>query len=390
MKIMSKNQGLGAVSLAVLMAVALPTTPAMAQAVRDKVLATIADAAKASGAKEVTWGAVTGDDAKFTVADSKIVVEQDGKATTITAESTTYTGAKLAADGSYSVDEIAVSGLDVEGDDSEISIATAKIAGYVGQSADKIRAKTTTGERFDKIDLGEIETTTEDDKTISIASLSLGAADYAAGIPHKTSFALKGLVVPIEEGDESTKDLAELGYTKLSIDASFNGLWDDKTGKVTVDPLAITAADVGGVKLSFVVGGLTPETIDALKKAEKDNAKQMELLQGLTVEKLTLRYEDASFAKRLLDSQAKKQGVPSDAMVQQLNAMLPMVLASIGNKDFEKKVAGAAGNFLKTPKSLTVSALPAKPISVSEIMGAAMMAPQSLPTVLGADVKSND
>ena len=48
------------------------------------------------------------------------------------------------------------------------------------------------------------------------------------------------------------------------------------------------------------------------------------------------------------------------------------------------------GTYLDAPKSLTITAKPAQPLPMSQIMGAAMMAPQSLPTVLGAEVAAND
>jgi len=280
--------------------------------------------------------------------------------------------------------------IEIEGDDSNATVASLKITNYVGQPPEKIRAKTASPERFDRIEASGIEITDEHDKKIPIASITVSAADHVAGVPRKVGFEMKGLVVPVDPADANAKDIAELGYTKLSIDASFTGAWDDKTGRVTIDQLSIAGAELGTLKLALALGGVTPAVLDGLKAAEKDQAKQMELLQGLTVEKLTLRYEDASLAKRLIETNAKKQGIPADAFAQQIGAIVPMMVSAVGNKDFEAKIAAAANAFLKAPKSLTVSATPAKPTPVAEIMGAAMMAPQSLPTVLGADVRAND
>ncbi|MDK9696593.1 MAG: hypothetical protein OEL76_09390 [Siculibacillus sp.] len=385
-----RKRGFAAVSLAVLIAVAVPVTPAAAQQTRDKVLSIIAEASKASGAKDVKWESVSGGDAAFTVTNSETTFEEDGKAASLTAAAVTYTGAKPTADGGFSADSITATDVEFEGDDVSISAASLKITNYVGQSPEKIRAKTTTGERFDRIEAAGLEVTDENDKTVPIASISLTTSDFVAGVPRKVGFEMKSLVVPIDPADEQVKDLAELGYSKLSLDASFGGAWDDKAGRVTIDQLSISGAEAGGLKLSFVLGGITPEVVDALKKAEKDQAKQLEILQGVTVERMSLRYEDASLTKRVIAAQAKKQGIPEQAFVQQLGAIVPMMVTAIGNKDFEAKISAAASAFLKAPKSITVSAKPAKPTPVAEIMGAAMMAPQSLPTVLGADVKAND
>jgi hypothetical protein len=390
MRLTTRKSGLAAVSLAVLFAVAAPVAPASAQATRDKVLEIVSNAAKAAGATEVGWESVSGGDAVFTVTKSETTFEKDGKTSTLEAGTVTYSGAKPTADGGFSADSIDATDVSLEADDATIAIASLKIVNYVGQSPEKIRDKSTTGERFDRIEATGIEITDENDKTVPIAAVTVTTSDFVAGVPRKVGFEMKGLDVPVDAADEQMKEIADLGYAKIGLDATFTGTWDDKTGRVTVDQLAINGADMGGLKLAFTVGGLTPQVVEAFKAAEKDQAKQMELLQGLTVEKLSLRYEDASLAKRLISSQAKKQGLPEEALVQQLGAIVPMMVSAIGNKEFEAKIAAAASAFLKAPKSLTVSATPAKPLPVAELMGAAMMAPQSLPTVLGADVRAND
>lgn len=385
-----RKRGLAAVSFAVLLGVAVPLTPAAAQQTRDKVLSIVTEATKAAGAKSVKWESVSGGDAAFTVSNYEMTMEDEGKTGTFTAEGVTYTGAKPSADGGFTADAISATEVEFESDEVTISADSLKIINYVGQSPDKIRAKTTTGERFDRLEATGLEITDEKDKTVPIASVTLTTSDYAAGVPRKMSMEMKGLVAPLDPADPQTKDFFDLGYSKLTLDAAFTGAWDDKTGRVTIDQLSVSGAEIGGLKLGFVIGGVTQEVVDALKKAEKDQNKQMEILQGLTVEQLSLRYEDASLAKRLISTQAKKQGIPEQAFVQQIGAIVPMMVSAIGNKDFEAKIASAASAFLKAPKSITVSAKPAKPTPVAEIMGAAMMAPQSLPTVLGADVRAND
>lgn len=384
------QRGLAAASLAVFVAVAAPVDPASAQSTRDKVLSIVADSMKATGASEVTWGTPTGDDARFTIPDFKATLEKDGKSATFTAGEVAYTNAKPSADGGFTADLIAATDVEFDSDDADITAGSLTLTNYVGTAPDKLRAKNAAGERFDRVEAHDVEVTDENDKTVPIASIVVTAGDYAGDYPHRIGFEMKGMTVPVDPGDESMKDIAELGYESLALDAAFTGTWDDKAGRITVDQLSIAGADVGGLKLAFSLGGVTPEVVDGFRKAEGDQGKQMELLQGLTVEKLSLRYEDASLAKRLIDAQAKKQDLPPEALVQQLDALVPMMVSTIGNKDFEKKIAAAASAFLKAPKSLTVSAAPAKPTPVAEIMGAAMMAPQSLPTVLGADVKAND
>lgn len=376
-----------AVSLA--FGVAMPL-PAFAQSTRDKVIEITTQALKANGAKDVSYGKIEGDDARFTITDTKIVSEVEGKTSTVTVGRTIWTGAKPTADGGYSADEVVGEGFGMESDDVKIKADRLVLTKYKGQAPAKIVPGKVDGERVEKAEVTGVTITTEEGKVVPIASVSFSTDDYVGDTPRKASFDLKGLVVPLDPADPDLAQARALGYEKVSIDASFSGTWDDKTGRLDVPSFSIGAADMGTLKLVVALGGLTPAVIEEMKKAEGDQAKQMELLQQLTVEKLSLRWEDASLATRVMGMQAKEQGVDTKTYAKQLKLMLPALLSMVGNKDFEKKVASAAGSFLEAPKSLTVSVAPKQPLPFAQIMGAAMMAPQSLPTVLGAEVSAND
>ena len=381
---------LPAMSLAVGLAVCGLVQPVQAQASRDKVLSLITEATKAAGAKSMTLGAVEGDDAKFTVSTMTVVTETEGKATTLVFGPTTYTGAKPTADGGYTVEEIAAQKLVATADDGKLTVDRIVVRNYVGQAPAKLKPGAVNGEKFERIEASGIVVTGEDKKVVPVASVVISASDYVGDRPRKGSFEMKGLAVPLDPKDPDMAQLTGLGYASIALDVAVTGAWDDKTGRLEIPSLSIAAADMGGLKLSLAIGGLTPEVVAQLEKSEADQAKQMELLQGLTIEKVALRYDDASFATRFIGQQAKEQGTDAKTYAKQLKMMLPMMVSMIGNKDFEKKVVTAAGAFLEAPKSLTVSATPKTPLPVSQIMGAAMMAPQTLPSVVGAEVSAND
>lgn len=372
--------------------VSLPlAVPALAQSTRDKIIEMTTQSLKASGAKEIVFGKVEGDDARFVISDTRIASEVEGKKTAMTFAKTTWTGAVPAADGGYDAAEIAVEGMRVEGDDAnKVSVEKLVLTNYHGVAPAKVVPGKISGERVEKVLGTGIVVDTEDGKKVPIASVAFAASDYVGDTPRKAAFDLKGIEVTLDPKDPDLAPARALGYEKLAIDAGFEGTWDDKTGRLTIARITVGAAQAGELRLSGVVGGLTPATIDALKKADGDNAKEMEILQGLTVETLTLRWNDGSLATRILDMQAKEQGTDSKTYAKQVKLLIPAVLSMMGNKDFEKKVATAAGTFLDAPKSLTIAAKPATPVSFGQIMGTAMAAPQALPNVLAAEVSAND
>lgn len=377
------------VAVSLTLGVALPL-PAFAQSTRDKVIEITTQALKANGAKDVSYGKIEGDDARFTISDTKIVSEAEGKTSTVTVARTTWTGAAPTADGGYSADEVLAESFGLEADDAKVKADRVLLTKYVGQAPAKVVPGKVSGERVQRAEVTGITITTEDNKVVPIASVTFSADDYVGNMPRKAAFDMKGLVVPLDPADPDVAQARALGYEKVSLDVAFSGTWDDKTGRLDIPSFTIGAADMGTLKLAMTIGGLTPAVVEEMKKAEADQAKQMELLQQLTVEKASLRWDEASLVTRVIGLQAKAQGVDSKTYAKQIKLMLPAILSMVGNKDFEKKVASAAGAFIEAPKSLTVSAVPKQPLPVAEIMGAAMMAPQSLPSVLGAEVSAND
>lgn len=382
-------KSLSSVSVAFGLATAVMIVPAAAQSVRDQVLAVTKGTLEAAGAKEVVWGQVAGDDARFTVTGSTVRSEAEGKKSTLNVQTLTFVGAKPTADGGFTADEIDFDKVTMEDDDAKVTIDRASVNRVTGRSPAVVKASKGFAEMVEAFDLTGVVIVSEDGKTVPIAAVHGVSSEWIDGIPRKGAFELRGLTVPLDPKDESLKELTALGYTSIGLDVALAGTWDDRTGRLDVQQ-SISATDMGALRTAFVLGGLTPDVIAKMRNASEDQAKQMELLQGLMVEKASIRWEDASLTGRVLTKQAKDQAVDVPTYTKQLKLMMPMLLSMVGNKEFEGKVAKAGGAFLDAPKSLTVSVTPTQPLPVSQIMGAAMMAPQSLPTVLGADVRAND
>lgn len=384
---MSRASALASLSFMLTMSTALVAGPAAAQSARDQVLAVTKASIELSGAK-VTWGKVEGDDARFTVTGTTIA-ELGDKSSTTSIQTLTFVGTKVTADGGFTAEEIDLDKLDLVEKDGKFSLdrgvmrrVTAKPAAALKQSkgfADVIEAFEGTG----------IVIVDDKNKTVPIASFKFDSTDWVDGAPRKGSFEVRGISVPIDAKDDDMKELVALGYGSIGLDIAGSGSWDDKTGRLELKQTT-SGANMGSLEFGAAIGGLTPDVIAKFRKAGDDQNKQMELMQGLTLEKARLRWADASLTSRVIGMQAKEQGVDAATYAKQLKLMVPMMTSMLGNKAFEKKITDAVGAYLDQPKSLTVSIAPPQPLPVSQIMGAAMMAPQSLPTVLGADVAAND
>ncbi|MDR3494046.1 MAG: hypothetical protein P4L82_05545 [Ancalomicrobiaceae bacterium] len=369
---------------AALCAFVLTPAVAEAQSVRDKVIELFTANAKAAGIKDITQEDVSGDDAKFTL--QGVTITAGPKDQTATIEEITFVGAKPTDDGGISADEIDVAGLDVADAEGGLSIGTLTIKNVLlpaPANAQKLGAF-----KFDSVDAAKIEF--GDEKlTVPVESLSITASDYADGIPHKGKFEVKGMVVPVKDDDPKMADVKDLGYKELAIDAAFATSWDAATGKLVFDKWSIVAKDVGAVTLSISLGGVTPDVVKQLQAAKDDPNAAMALAANISIESASLRIDNSSLFERALEATAKRQGVPKEQLVQQAGVMVPMMLSAIQNPEFEKKVSDAVAAFLVSPKSLTATVAPTAPVPVAQIIGVAGAAPQTLPTVLGADVAAN-
>jgi hypothetical protein len=140
--------------------------------------------------------------------------------------------------------------------------------------------------------------------------------------------------------------------------------------------------DGGALTVSGKMGNLPdPSVIQREKRAAA--ASEM------VVHTVRIRYDDQSLAGKVLDLQAKKQGVTREKYAEQIAGALPFLLAALNNQQFQTQVSTALSAFLNDPKSLTVEIAPETPITGAEIRQIIGSAPQTLPDRLKASITAN-
>jgi hypothetical protein len=77
-------------------------------------------------------------------------------------------------------------------------------------------------------------------------------------------------------------------------------------------------------------------------------------------------------------------------MANTLKGLTPIMLAQLNIPELQNAVTAAVNTYLDSPKSLTVSAAPDKPVPLPMIVGAAMGAPNTIPKVIGLKVSANN
>lgn len=213
----------------------------------------------------------------------------------------------------------------------------------------------------------------------------------------KTDFKIVNITVPetaIAALDPSGM-LKQLGYSSLTFDIGGNGDIDIGSDKMGFNfDMFYAGKDMGTIKIGAGVGEIPAALLAELQKlegqAQPDPNTFMPLVQGIQVSRVGLRFEDKSITKKVIPLLAKMQGMDEATMVANAGAMLQLGLAELKNPTFTQKAVEAVNAYLKDPRSLTILAKPAQPVTVQQLMALDPNNPGAAIDQLGVTISAND
>ncbi|WP_018687531.1 hypothetical protein [Ahrensia kielensis] len=237
-------------------------------------------------------------------------------------------------------------------------------------------------------------------KTIfSAGKSSATISDYQPGGKISSDMVIEDLFIDFTAtGDAKTiETMKALNYEQINGTLEAKGTWDLGNGDLILDPMIISAEDAADLTFRFEVGGYTTQLATAMQemqKANKDNDQQMGLamlgmMQQLDINSASITIDDKSLTGRLIDFFGAQQGMNRESTVAFAKGMLPLGLAQLGDPDFAAKASAAIGQYLDNPKSLTISAAPASPVPVAQLIAAATSNPASLISALSLKLEAN-
>jgi hypothetical protein len=257
-------------------------------------------------------------------------------------------------------------------------------------------------------------------KSAELASLNVKMAD-------KTAFSMENFsveITPPAEGkameftgsakkftgdlslieDPQSKAVIEaLGYQNISGNIDVAGSWQPADGQMALSQYDITVDNAGTFGMTFSIGGYTMEFIKSLQELQKKMAEQpadadksaqglamLGLMQQLTFNSASVRFDDDSLTGKVLDYLGKQQGMSAKDIANQAKALVPFGMAQLNNPELTKQVTEAVSTYLDDPQSIEISAKPAAPVPFAMIMAGGMANPTDLPKTLGVTVKANE
>ena len=143
--------------------------------------------------------------------------------------------------------------------------------------------------------------------------------------------------------------MAAIGYPQIHGSMSGQAEWNPADGLLKLDPLKVVWDDAAELDFAYTITGYTPAFIQQLSQLQQQMAANPEgsdstgmamlgLISQLYLNNARLAITDNSLTNKLLDHYAQRNGQTRDQLVQQLQAMLPSMLAYIQNPAFQTKV----------------------------------------------------
>lgn len=343
------------------------------------------------------YDSVTQSGGDVTISGLRTSIEEGSAKSRLTIRETTISGGLLTDDGGLSASTLSMGGVNIEDlDEDEDVTVTAEsivISDPVLASPEKVKASNGADAitpTYSRAELTNIVIDGDDEGRVPVSRVVAVIDAMDEGLPTSGSLDVQGIQIEADSlDDDERKALSDLGYDSLTLSFRMEADWKPETGELAIDTLTLSGENAGTLNAALKINGLTRAMMEQLDAAQGNPEQAMGLMQGLLVESVSLRIDNDSLVDRVLDNQAKEAGASREAFVEQLTGALPFMLSMLNNAEFQAKVAGAATTFLKDPKSLSASATPAAPVPFAQILGTAMMAPQSLPDILGVTITAN-
>tara|TARA_R110002020_G_scaffold189446_14_gene388591 strand:- start:513 stop:1763 length:1251 start_codon:yes stop_codon:yes gene_type:complete len=317
----------------------------------------------------------------------------------------TFDGVEDETGGSYHVDQAIFQDIDFTRDGVRITVDDMELSGLT-IPADLDADPIDTISFYEGFSTGMIRVEKDRKEIFSMAGtiLDIDRADDDASIGMKMDGSDISVDLSQIKDPKARRALSDLGYTTLSGDLKFDGIWELASGTLNIREYSLNLDEVGRLAVALEVSGYTRDFIKAIQQAKTAAAANpdpqaaqqsmgivmMGMLQQLSFKSASVQFEDDSVTEKALAYAGKQQGVTGEQMRQSVKFMLPLMLGQLGIPALQQQISAAANVYLDNPETITITAKPANPVAVPVIMGAGMGDPKSLVDLLNVQVTANE
>lgn len=349
---------------------------------------------------DLEWQAISGDSSKMVL--EGVTLGSTGESERMSFGNITLEG--IAEDnGGYRIDTVSTEPYHFTQDKTDVDISSIVLSGVslpAPGSTDVVASML----MYESATLASVDVKTAGKPVFSLSNVTAevtppkdGNAMEFTGSVEKFTADLSGI-----EDPQSKAVIDGLGYQNIAGYIEAAGSWQPADGTLSLSQYDITVEKAGTLGLSFNLGGYTPAFLKSMQDLQKKVAQQPEadkstlglaalgLMQQLTFQGATIRFDDDSLTGKVKDYMARQQGVKPEDIVTQAKAIVPFFTAQLNNPELSGQITAAVNQFLDDPQSIAVKAEPGSPVPFALIAAGAMSAPLELPKTLGVTVRANE
>lgn len=238
---------------------------------------------------------------------------------------------------------------------------------------------------FGTMTLTNLEARPADGPGISVANVVVERAADANPAAGRVAFEGAELGAAFFRGPAADV-LIDLGYESLNVSGVLAGRWDGDTGDLSLTEVSLAADDLGALALAAEASGLTQERFAELGAGLGSVQTMLPLLQSVKVGALTVAFRDGGLTERIVGRTAALSGSTPDAVRARAVAGLARGLSMVRSPALTTSATEALKSFLAAPGTLSVAMAPPAALSVSQLIGGALMTPDKLPQLLNLSI----
>jgi hypothetical protein len=355
----------------------------------------------ASQNMDIDWKEVNGDSSKMVF--EGVTFGTPGEKERLSIGKLTFEGVNE-ENGGYKVDTITTEPYHFAEDKASVDISSLVLSGVVlpaPGSTDALGSMV----MYDSAALASLEVKMADKPVFTMSNLSVEMTPPTDGNALEFTSSIEKFTADLSAIDDAqTKAVIDgMGYQSISGYVESAGSWHPSTGRLTLSQNDVSIENAGTIGVTFDLGGYTLAFLKSLQDLQKKMADQPEgadnsaqglamlgLMQQLTFEGASVRFDDDSLTGKVLEYVAKQQGVKPTDIANQAKAIVPFMTSQLNNPDLSGQITAAVSKFLEQPKSIEVKAAPSASVPFALIAAGAMANPLDLPKTLGVTVQANE
>ena len=216
---------------------------------------------------------------------------------------------------------------------------------------------------------------------VSLKSSRLEVADFIGPIPTKLDIIVNDLKFPVSMmKGEAKQAFSAMGFKDIMVSYGLKAAWDEASKIFSVNTTA-KLKDGGDIDVDVSVGGVPRSMFENPMTAQQ-------VVALLTVDSANVSFDDRSIVDKAMGIVAAQQGVDVKTLKAQAVGILPFVLQVLNKPNFVSELSDTVKKFLNTSGTIVVSATPATPVSIIQLMGVGASAPGAVIDLLNVKVRA--